>query len=339
MTEILQDQLEPRSSTPATALDLILERLTPGAPPQASVDAILEIAGEKVQLARRPVSAESLTRSQRRVADFLVANPEDCAFLPAAAIGSRCGVSESTVVRFAFICGLSGYPQMQRIIQLLLRDRLSISERVEQVVSGPESERHILQRVVGADIKSLEQTLEAISFEEFDKAISLLDGAERIHVLGLRTSAALASMLATTLRYIGRDATTVDLGIGDFWERLAYLKAGDVFVAISFRSYTTWTQDIIRHVHQMGIPVILITDSVYAPPTAFAAARLVVHRGKGTIVESSTAPMSLVNALAVGVAVADEERSLASLRTLEELWQDKGLHQHKPKRPEGGRSD
>lgn len=319
-------QLQPQS-----VLDLLLDSLRPNAASEGSACELEEpkLTRESLELVRPPVSVERLTSAQRRVADFLLSEPEDAAFLPAAAIAKRCGVSESSVVRFAAACGMSGFPQLQRTMQRLLRDRLSLTERVGSVVAVRNRGESILQRVIGADQRSLEQTLKVLDPDEFSAAVSRIIQARKIHVLGLRTSAALATMLAITLRYIGRDAAVVELGIGDYWERLSFVQQDDVLLVLSFRAYTRWTQEISRHVHALGVPIVLITDSLLAPAASLASAKLVVHRAKGAIVESSTAAMSVINALAVAVAQEDEERSIRSLRSMEELWEKKGLHERR----------
>lgn len=288
--------------------------------------AALELAGGRLTLPETAVAIDDLTATQRKVAEFFLHHTEDCAFLPAVAIAQRSGVSESSVLRFAIPCGFSGFPELQGFVQSLIRDQLSLSGRLERVVASGGRSGNVLRHVIETDMRNLEETLRTVSASEFDRAVQILAGASRVHVLGLRTSASLASLLAVTLRYIGRDAALVDLGVGDFWERLAFMRPDDVMVAISFRSYTSWTQEIIQYVAERGIPIVLITDSLLAPPTRFATASLVVHRSPGTIVESSTAPMSVINALAVGLARTDEAKSMESLRENERLWRTKGVH-------------
>ncbi|MCL2195576.1 MAG: N-acetylmannosamine kinase, partial [Oscillospiraceae bacterium] len=46
-----------------------------------------------------------LSKSHRKVADFIMQNVDKAAFMTAAAIGATVGVSESTVVRFAAVAG------------------------------------------------------------------------------------------------------------------------------------------------------------------------------------------------------------------------------------------
>lgn len=58
-------------------------------------------------------SGRRLSKSHRRIADFIVAHYDKAVFMTAATLGDMVGVSESTVVRFAMALGYEGYPQLQ----------------------------------------------------------------------------------------------------------------------------------------------------------------------------------------------------------------------------------
>ena len=289
----------------------------------------LIISGKTFPIGSDLPNSGKLSQTQRKVADFYLSNFEECAFLSASKIAERSGVSESSVVRFATTCGFSGFPAFQRMIQHLVRERLSISKRLLKAVSDSEDTSAVLANVIETDIANLHQTLELISPDQFENAVSLMSAAKRIYVVGLRTSAALATILAMALRFIGRESIELTLGIGDYWEKLNFIGPDDILVAITFRSYTKATQEIIHHVYEKNIPIIMITDSAFAPGTDIANTNLIVQRDSNSIVESSTTPVSLINALAVGVAKADEKQAVENLRANETLWQQKGIHEVK----------
>ena len=71
------------------------------------------------------------SKGQRAIAKFIIENYEKAAYMTAASLGSRTGVSESTVVRFALKLGYEGYPEMQRALQELTRTKLTSVQRME----------------------------------------------------------------------------------------------------------------------------------------------------------------------------------------------------------------
>lgn len=60
------------------------------------------------------------SKGQKRIADYIVNSYDEAAFMTAAKLGETVGVSESTVVRFAYSIGLDGYPALQEALQALL---------------------------------------------------------------------------------------------------------------------------------------------------------------------------------------------------------------------------
>ncbi len=59
----------------------------------------------------------SYSKGQRRIAQYIMDEYDKAAFMTAAKLGERVGVSESTVVRFAVSLGFDGYPAMQKAMQ------------------------------------------------------------------------------------------------------------------------------------------------------------------------------------------------------------------------------
>ena len=77
----------------------------------------------------------TLSKGQRKIAEYILSSYEKAAFQTALALGKNVQVSESTVVRFACELGYEGYPQMQKALQEMVRSRLTAVQRIE--VSAP----------------------------------------------------------------------------------------------------------------------------------------------------------------------------------------------------------
>ena len=78
-------------------------------------------------------SGRRLSKSHRRIAEYITAHYDKAVFMTAARLGECVGVSESTVVRFASALGYEGYPQLQRSLQELVSHRLTANQRFERV--------------------------------------------------------------------------------------------------------------------------------------------------------------------------------------------------------------
>ena len=95
-------------------------------------------------------SGKKLSKSHRRIAECIVAHYDKVVFMTASKLGEYVGVSESTVVRFASALGYSGYPQLQKALQELLRHRLTATQRFE--LTSDMDHVQVLNRVLKGDM-------------------------------------------------------------------------------------------------------------------------------------------------------------------------------------------
>ena len=73
------------------------------------------------------------SRGQKLIAQFIIDHYDKAAFMTAAKIAETVDVSESTVVRFASALGYSGYPEMQKALQVLIKNKLTTVQRISQI--------------------------------------------------------------------------------------------------------------------------------------------------------------------------------------------------------------
>ena len=67
-------------------------------------------------LQRIEKKSSEFSKGQRRLAQYITENYDIAAYLTASKLGKEAGVSESTVVRFAYQLDYEGYPELQKAI-------------------------------------------------------------------------------------------------------------------------------------------------------------------------------------------------------------------------------
>ncbi|MDY3279805.1 MAG: MurR/RpiR family transcriptional regulator, partial [Eubacteriales bacterium] len=139
---------------------------------------------------RLNLSGKRLSKSHRRIADFIVNHYDKAVFMTAATLGEMVGVSESTVVRFAVALGYEGYPQLQHSLQELVRHRLTAVQRFE--MSAEIGEEEVLSTVLKADMMNIRHTVDQLDQQAFSQVVGRLLEAKTIFVLGMRSAAPLA---------------------------------------------------------------------------------------------------------------------------------------------------
>ena len=187
------------------------------------------------------------SKGQKLIARYIIENYDKAAFMTASRLGSTVGVSESTVVRFATEVGFEGYPQLQRALQEMIRNRLTAVQRME-VSSEQMGEHDILSKVLTMDIEKIRRTLEEQSNEGFEAAADSIVGAKNIYILGIRSSAALAQFMSFYFNQIFPNVRLVTgSSASEMFEQIFRVGEGDVFIGISFPRYSKRTVKAIDY--------------------------------------------------------------------------------------------
>ena len=115
----------------------------------------------------------TMSKGQKRLADYISDHYDKAVFMTAARLGSEVGVSESTTVRFAVQMGYDGFPEFHRALEELVMNKLNSIQRME-VTYGRIPQSKILDTVLQADIDKIKLTLEQTDREAFNLAVCLL---------------------------------------------------------------------------------------------------------------------------------------------------------------------
>ena len=267
---------------------------------------------------RLNLSGKRLSKSHRLIADYIVAHYDKAVFMTAAVLGEQVGVSESTVVRFAMALGYEGYPQLQHSLQELARHRLTAAQRFDMSVNL--SEEEVLPTVIRADMQNIRRTVEQLNGREFSEVVRRLLSADTIYVLGLRSAAPLAQFFSYYLRFMFDDVREVAAGTTDVFQSIARIRKTDVLVGISFPRYSTRTLEAMRFAHESGAQVIGLTDGPMSPLHREADICLSARTDMASFVDSLVAPLSVINALLVALALKKREDLNTHLEKLEGIW-------------------
>ncbi|MBQ4552001.1 MAG: MurR/RpiR family transcriptional regulator [Clostridia bacterium] len=267
---------------------------------------------------RLNLSGKKLSKSHRRIAEYIVEHYDKAVFMTAAKLGEMVAVSESTVVRFAVALGYEGYPQLQRSLQELVRHRLTVTQRFE--MSADINQQNVLSTVLKTDMQNIRSTIEEIDEDVFQQVVAALMGAKRLYILGLRSAAPLAQFAGYYLHYIFDDVRVVATGTTDVFEAISRVEEGDVLLGISFPRYSSRTIEAMSFARAHKAKVIGLTDGAMSPLHDVADICLSVHTDMASFVDSMAAPMSVINALIVALGIMNREQLNARFKQLEEVW-------------------
>lgn len=260
----------------------------------------------------------------RAIAEFVMAQPEDVALLPAAQVADRLDLSESTVTRFAVLLGYEGYPAFRRELQNELRRHLLPPQRV-QLEAGP-GNRGVARGAFAQDVENLVRTERNLSDSQLDQCCKLIAGAKRIYVVGLRASFAIAHGLHFQLDQMLANAVLVDAPRGDALDQIRGIGPQDLVIPISFPRHPTLTVAALEYARSRRAKAIAITDGPLSPIARDVDLLLTVSTSVLGVYTSLVGAISLVNGVCAELAVRNRKRVSANLAAVEEALQVGGTH-------------
>ncbi len=260
-----------------------------------------------------------LTKSEQRIASYVLVDYDQAAFLSAADLAQRLEVSEATVVRFAQTLGFSGFPDFRQHLQELFVARVDHAAELRKRLNELSPEAHPLEQVIGMEIQYLTDALRTISRQAFDEAVRLICGSRRLFVYSLSGSAILAELYDHRLRRFGMEVVPVTQTGREVCEKWLLLASDDVVLAILFHRISKVSEAALAYAKDCGCKVILLTDALPPPLKDKVDVVLKARRGPVMAFHSLIVPLAISQSLMLAVARANEARSMATLRKLDEI--------------------
>ncbi len=198
-------------------------------------------------LQRIEKKSSEFSKGQRRLAQYITENYDIAAYLTASKLGKEAGVSESTVVRFAYQLDYEGYPELQKAIQVIVKTNSNSIQRMS-LSSKRYQEKGVLKSILYTDSERLRDTIQSgVDEEEFDRSVMLINDARRLYILGARSAAYLAGLMGY---YFVESVTSVGpmdpKRILEITEMTKDVTAGKIFVTafLDFKTYKRFAEEL-----------------------------------------------------------------------------------------------
>lgn len=249
----------------------------------------------------------------KTIAEFALEHPTEMALGTVAEVANRAKVQPSAIVRFAHAMGYGGFTEVQQVFRKRLvasvtptyKERIAGSRRGGRF-GDTETPHSVLERFASEGMVALESLQQGVSEKELLRAISLIDAAETIYVLGLGGSFPVALHLTYVLRKLGRRVALLD-GLGSaIDEQAVSASPNDAVIAISFKTYNRDTARIFPELTARGLPAVSITDSLLSPIAASAKVVFEIPDMPEAALRTMVAPMCLAQSIAVGLTLAQD---------------------------------
>lgn len=260
-----------------------------------------------------------MSKRQLKLANYILENTEDTAFLTSAKLGEKAGVSEATVIRFAQFLGFSGFKDVKKSLQQVIKQKITPQIKMRETVERIKNKENVFYNLLNIDKAILDEVDRNCSEKNVKRAVEYLKKARIIYIIGLGISQAIVNFLEFRLSRLEYNVLTITSGGEEVIDKLMSITSNDVIIGIGFFRPHKELMAALEIAKQKGVPIIAITDSEFSPIANNADVVLNAERGPAELMTSLVAPMSVANILILTLAMEDKEKSIEAFVRLDDL--------------------
>lgn len=264
-----------------------------------------------------------LAQSDRKLADFLLAEPDRARHLSSQQLAEEAGVSQSSVVKFAQKLGFKGFPAMKLAIsEALASGQNPNSVPLHNQILGDDPLRLVGEKLIKENIAAMHATLDINAEEKLLASVSLLRNARRVLLVGIGASGLVAKNFSWKLMKIGIHAVAEQ----DMHALLATVQAmtpDDVLLAISYSGERREINLAADEALNAGAKILAITG--FTPNALQQRASLCLYTiaeeqaTRSAAISSTSAQMMLTDLLFMALVQQDLENAPERIRQSEAL--------------------
>ena len=105
----------------------------------------------------------TLSKTQKRIADYMTSNPENACFLSVRDLAKQLSTTEVTIFKFVKNIGYNSYNDFKKDLQAQIQNWISPNERIKQAVHNYDKEDSLFSQVIKSEIDSLKTTYDSNS--------------------------------------------------------------------------------------------------------------------------------------------------------------------------------
>ena len=259
-------------------------------------------------------SYPTLSKGHQKLADYIINNPKEGAFLSINALSRETGISAATITRFVRVMGCSG---LQQTPFSKLKSEL---QRVDS--SDGDGEDPILL-ALRSDAQMIESLYTQQNRVALDRSTTLLRKARRIYILGNGSSYAVAYLLGFMLRRMYGNVQLLEASTGALSSTLCDVSAEDCLIAVAYSRYTKLTCDTVSYCRKKGCAVIALTDSLTSQVALESTEMLIAPRDEYF---SPVCAMAMCSCLIAALGQYDAPQMLARMEQQDQLSLEFGVY-------------
>lgn len=262
--------------------------------------------------------ASTFSEKEKRIADFILKEPEKIIHGTINQIAAETNLADSTVFRF---CKRLGYSGFQELKIALASDQSNSMEEIHQRVSKHDDEKTILEKIFQFNVQTLMDTLEVIDEAAFSQAAEKIVAANSVTFFGFGGSNAVA--MDAYHKFI-RTGLAVNYQVDSHLQLMtsSMMREGDIAILISHTGHTKEILEILDILKENNVYTIGVTGFAESPLNRDVDLSLNTLSEetdfRSEALASRIAQLSILDALYVSLMMKMGDQAQDSLNTIRE---------------------
>ena len=239
-------------------------------------------------LTRIRSSYNQFTKAERRVADFILQNPNKVLFMSISDLAETCNVGDTSVFRFCKTMNVKGYQEFKMTLSLSMRENQkegNIADNEE--ISLGDSISELANKVLKETISSIQESFSLLDINEVTRAVDALSKAKRILFFGVGASMLTAMKAMNKFHRIEPKVYCSEM-VSQQLMSAATMEKGDAAVIFSYSGATKDIVEIAKQAKESGASIISITRFQKSALTEYTDILLLCGANVGSLQQGST---------------------------------------------------
>lgn len=211
----------------------------------------------------------SLTASEKKAADFVLAHQGDTQFMSISELADASGVAEATVSRFCRRLGYKGYNAFKLAVANSAVQHKPWGNPLSGEVTASDSLEDICRKLYGADVDAITQTMHLLDLDAVRQAADLLEQSNKVLCMGQGGSMLIANEASHLFSTVSNKFFPVS---DSHMQAVAATMMGkqDTILFFSYSGSTLAMMETLKLARQRGGKVILVTRFPNSPGAEMA---------------------------------------------------------------------
>lgn len=264
----------------------------------------------------------NLTNAKKAVANYFLKNYKDIPFKTVTTLATEIGVSDTTIINLCTELGFDGFTSFKRTVKEYVQATVTTFNKFSENADNMHgNSANIIDLILNQELDNIHATLSNDeNRKNLHKLIEMIHHAEKIYILGFRSSAVMAQLLGFNLRQQAIPVEVITPDIGDYIDKIIPITQKDLVIAFTFARYSADVLLSLKALKNKGVSIVGITDFGLSQCYQYSDFTFQCQTKSNTYVDSYSSCLSLICAITTLSALSRKEQTTKLLKELEGMF-------------------